>query len=46
MNFTGITTEDPDLIHNSEEHFNDEYIKSLKRESNEELDNEITEKDV
>ena len=25
-----MTTEDPDLIHNSGEYFNDEYIKSLK----------------
>ena len=41
-----MTTEDPDLTHKSEEHFNDEYIKSLKRESNEDLDKEITEKEV
>ena len=38
MNSTEVTAEDPDLIHNSEEHFNDEHIKSLKRESYEELD--------
>ena len=41
-----MTTEDPDQTHKSEEHFNDEYIKSLKRESNEDLDKEITEKEV
>ena len=41
-----MTTEDPGLTHKSEEHFNDEYIKSLKRVSNEDLDKEITEKEV
>ena len=46
MNSTGMTTEDPDLTHKSEEHFSDENIKSLKRESNEDLDKEITEKEV
>ena len=46
MNSTGMTEEDPDLIHNSEEHLNDEYIKSLERESNEELGSEIIEKEV
>ena len=46
MNSTGMTTEDPDLTHKSEDHFNDEYIKSLKREGNEDSDKEITEKEV
>ena len=46
MNSTGMTTEDPNLIHNSEEYLSDEYIKSFKRESNEKLDSEITEKEV
>ena len=37
-----MTTEDSDLTHKSEEYFNDEYeyIKSLKRESNEGLNKE------
>ena len=43
MYSTEKTTEDPDLTHKSEEYFNDEYIKSLKREGNEDLDKEITE---
>ena len=46
MNFTERTTEDPDLTHKSEEYFNNEYIKSLKREGNEDLDKEITENEV
>ena len=41
-----MTTEDPDLTHKSKEHFNDEYIKSLKGEGNQDLDKEITEKEV
>ena len=46
MNSTERTTEDPDLTHKSEEYFNDEYIKSMKREGNEDLDKEITENEV
>ena len=46
MNSTERTTEDPDLTHKSEEYFNDEYIKSLKREGDEDLDKEIIENEV